>query len=125
MQYRRSGTTMDDVSQFFPQNMLGRLARLGELSDDSGGFDWQGMISSAPAMLKDLYIAHQTGEAQSKLLEINLERARRGQTPIDSAAYAPQVNVGVAPQTMKTGAVIALGGIGLVAALMLLGGRRR
>lgn len=117
MQYNRSGTTMDKVSRFFPQSFLSGLGNA--TGEDDGGVmslftDW---AKSAPTMLKDLYIAHQTGEAQNKLLEVNIERARAGLSPISGESVAPRVNVGVARDTMTSAGMIAGG----VAAAVLLG----
>lgn len=76
------------------------------------GFNW----SQLPAMLKDTYIALKTGDAQSKLLDINLERAKRGMTPIDARAYMPGVNVGLAPGLRNMVGGIGVGTLALGAA---------
>jgi hypothetical protein len=66
------------------------------------GFSLTKLLDQAPALVRDLYIAKETGDAQAKLLEINLERARRGQPPLDMSAYSPHaLTVGVAPQTQR------------------------
>lgn len=125
MVYNRSHTDMDRVSEFFPQSLMGlrtvrgRVGGMRGLFDDLNAFDWQGALNNAPALLRDLYVAHETGQAQDKLLEINLERARRGQSPLDAATYVPgaNVNVGVAPATMKP--LLIAGGVGLLAVLAL------
>lgn len=56
-------------------------------------------------------------DSQRRLLNIQLERARRGQPPLDSSQYGLGVNVGLSPQT-----ILLIGGV-LIAALLLL--RRR
>lgn len=136
MIYRRSQTDMDAVSQFTPQSLLRGLHGLGQWETEYGGegndfilpptydtvsppltqdpgWDWQGFLRQAPAMLRDLYVAAQTGDYQAKLMEINLERAKRGQAPLDMQRYGPQVQVGVAPQTMTFAGL----GIGTLAAI--------
>ena len=93
------------------------------------GFSLTRLLDQAPALVRDLYIAKETGDAQAKLLEINLERARRGQPPLDMAAYSPHaVSVGLAPQTQQAlgiGTVVVVGGVLLAAATIALGSRRR
>lgn len=172
MIYNRSGTQMDSVSSFFPQNGLSRvrgLKRLG-LGDDltdwgsnpadtgpsyptdidfgntagasadptysmpasgpapttlpaptSQGGDsfWSGLIDKAPALLKDMALAAKTGDIQSKLLDVNMQRARQGLPPIDAGAYSPSVNVGVAPATMKKIQLgLGLGAAAIIAAVL-------
>lgn len=98
----------------------------GALSDASStepaGWNWQGMLDKAPQMMKDLYIAKESGDMQARLLEINLERSRRGLPPISAASVAPQVNFGVAPQTMNM-AGMGIGGLIGLAALAYFGGK--
>lgn len=45
--------------------------------------------------------------------DANLERAKRGLQPLDAAAYAPRVNVGIPPQTEQTVKYIAWAALGL------------
>lgn len=147
--YRRSGTAMDAVSQFTPQSLarvrsLGRLGQFdpwgageyGEtpvyeimtgagpaaVPETAGDWSFADIFKQAPAILRDLWTARTAAEYQDKLLEIQLERARRGQSPLDMQRYGPQVNVGVAPQTQRAAAIgigtLALVGIGIGAALL-------
>lgn len=191
MIYKRSGTQMDQVSQFFPQNLLRGtrglrgLKRLGfgdditdwgatpidtgpdfptdfdygnlpaalppaqdfgdvpplgattpggtppalpspAIQSNSGGGFWGSLLDKAPTLVKDLALAAKTGDVQSKLLDINMQRARQGLPPIDAAAYSPSMNVGVAPATMaklQQGGVML--GLGAAALLALFMGSRR
>ncbi len=65
------------------------------------GWNWQSVMDKAPAMLRDLMLARDTADYRQKIAAINLERAKRGQSPLPADQYSPMVQVGVAPQTMK------------------------
>lgn len=90
-------------------------------------FDWQGLLTQAPTVIKDLMLASSTAEYQSKLMEINLQRARQGLRPIDASQYAPQMNVGLAPSTQNTIAGLSVGTLVLAAgaAFLLTRNKRR
>lgn len=62
-------------------------------------------------------------DAQRRMVDLNIERAKRGLAPIDSSQISPQlgVKVGVSPQMQQT---LLFGAIAL-GAVFLLGGRRR
>lgn len=138
--YRRSYTAMDRVSMFTPMNLRGLRGRLGQdapadnvemydygytysdapvvtLPPATGpsdtGWNWQKALDNAPSVLRDLMLANSTADYQAKLMQLNLERAKKGQPPLDAAQYAPRVQVGVAPQTMKVAGL----GIGAIAAI--------
>lgn len=61
-----------------------------------------------------------TTDAQRRLLNIQLERARRGEPPLDSSQYGLGVNVGLSPETLKTVGIAVLG----IGALFLLTRKR-
>jgi hypothetical protein len=65
-------------------------------------------------------------DAQRKLMNLNLERAKAGLQPISPAAIAPQVNVGVAPGTLLAGGggLLMLAAAALGVALISRGGGR-
>jgi len=65
------------------------------MTSSATDFQW----SQLPAMARDLFIAYKQGDIQSKLLDINVQRARQGLPPLNAAAYAPGVNVGLNPAT--------------------------
>lgn len=96
------------------EEYYGDSGLVAEPSQSSGGFDWQGLLTQAPAMIKDLMLSSNTAEYQSKLMEINLDRARRGLRPIDANAYAPQMNVGLAPSAQNTIAGVGVGTLALL-----------
>jgi hypothetical protein len=58
-------------------------------------------MNKAPAMLRDLMLATTSADYQRQLTQINIDRAKKGQPPLAAGQYAPMVQVGVAPQTMK------------------------
>jgi hypothetical protein len=64
-------------------------------------WNWQDVMNKAPAMLRDLMLATTSADYQRQLTQINIDRAKKGQPPLAAGQYAPMVQVGVAPQTMK------------------------
>jgi hypothetical protein len=68
------------------------------------------------AQFVDLAKQALTLQQMRELQRLNLERARQGLPPIDTSRYAPQVNVGVAPDTQR---LLLIGGGLLLAALLL------
>lgn len=98
------------------------------MTGDAGGGFWGSLIDKAPTVLKDLAIAAKTGDIQSKLLDVNMQRARQGLPPLDAGAYSASMNVGVAPATMKKiqqgGVMVGLGVAALAALLMMRRSRR-
>lgn len=69
----------------------------------------QSWISAALNVAQNALLA----DSQRRLLNVQIERARNGQPPLDSSQYGLGVNVGLSPQTMK------LVGLGIGAALLL------
>lgn len=91
----------------------------------SGAWDWHNALTQAPAVLRDLMLATSTADYQSKLMDLNLQRAKQGLPPLDAAQYAPRLQVGVAPATMKVFGV-GVGTLALAAgAAYLLANKRR
>lgn len=156
--YERSETSLDQVSQFTPASFLGRgpvrtlrgrlkfgalhARRLGFLdtlfsSDlsaptsaeaalpaDNGSFDWNQAIGD----LGQLYQTYTQAQLTKDLYQTNLQRQAQGLAPIPASAVAPQVNVGVAPDTQKTIMYVGLGGaaiLGLAFATGMIGGRKK
>ena len=100
-----------------PSTIIGNNAGGSGPGAGAGSGDWVSLFKSAPTMLRDLLLANDARDYNKKLLDINLERARRNQPPLDPQRYAPGVNVGLAPQTQKFLGVgvgtLALGGLAL------------
>ncbi len=71
------------------------------------------LIQAAPQVV--------TGLTAYQLSQINIERAKRGQSPLTAAAYGPQVGVGLNAQTMNMVMMIA---IGLGAVMLIKNGKR-
>ncbi len=76
------------------------------------GESWISTISRAMTMVA-------MADYQRQILKAQLERARRGEPPLQPREYAPAINVGLSPQTRR---LLIYGGIALVAVLLL---RRR
>lgn len=54
---------------------------------------------------------------QKQLLDVQVQRARDGQPPLDASMYAPGVKVGLSPETMQ--ALYIAGGLLLVVVIVL------
>jgi hypothetical protein len=81
---------------------------------------WSTYLQPAVKAVTDLGTGILAYRTQSDINEINLERARRGQQPLSPAymqAMAPQVNVGLAPQTKQ---LLIYGGLALLAGVVLM-----
>lgn len=132
--FERSDTNQDAVSLFTPQSFLGRgrgrmrlggvgrrmrISGMGDVLDDflgidaggapvyetAPGYDWGGMLGKAGDIATQLYAIKTQGELQ----QLNVQRASQGLAPIPASALAPQVNVGMAPDTQKTLLMLGLG----------------
>lgn len=57
---------------------------------------------------------------QQQILNANIDRAKQGLPPINTAQIAPTYNVGLAPDTKN---MLIIGGIALIAVLLLTKGR--
>lgn len=86
----------------------------GAASGDSGWLDtFNNLVAQVPQII--------TGVTAYQLSQINMERAKRGQSPLNAAAYGPQVGVGLNQQTMQ---YLMYGAFG-IAAVYLIGQRRK
>lgn len=87
-----------------------------------------GFLDTVTETLKKLLPIGMATYAQKQAIDINIERAKLGQPPIDPTAISPQVNVGINPQQMSQitniGKIAVFSIIGL-GALFLLTKRRR
>ncbi|MCS6947537.1 MAG: hypothetical protein NZM12_07975, partial [Steroidobacteraceae bacterium] len=94
---------------------------------ENGSWDWSGTAREIPGVLRDLITAVSTADYQRKLMEINLERARRGQPPLDPARYGPGITVRAAPGTFKQAATsfapVVLGAVAIGALAYILARR--
>lgn len=115
----RLGTLGDDLDEFFSV-AADPVATYDYPAPDatvngptSGGSSIGNILSNVLTTARDVYGQVQAANAQQKIIDLNRERAARGLPPISGAALAPQVNVGVAPATLKP----ILVGAGIVAAL--------
>lgn len=81
---------------------------------DSGIFGSGISVDQAVNAIKTLWLSGQQAEAQQRIIDMNMARARAGLNPLPATYFQPQaqVNVGVSPQIMKL--AIGVGaGIGL------------
>lgn len=89
------------------------LSGMGDIISD-GGEVYTGQPSSWPDMTQWGSVLERvlTVWNQQKILDANIERAKQGLPPIDTAAIAPTYNVGLSPDTRNL-VTIALVGAGL------------
>lgn len=81
----------------------------GDTSTSS--WDWNSIINN----ITKVGTAVLSLEQQRQLADINLQRAQAGLSPLSASQFAPQMNVGVAPDVQK---LIMYGGIGLLGVLL-------
>lgn len=82
---------------------------------DSTGMPGESWFDTLPRLLTGLIATDQ----QRKILQIQIDRAKAGLSPLDASQYGMGVNVGLSPDTLstlKTGGVI-IGGILLLTLL--------
>jgi hypothetical protein len=72
----------------------------------ASGMSW---VSSALKVAQSAILA----DSQRRLLNMQIERARNGQAPLDASQFGLGVNVGLSPQTLKM-VGLALGGAALL-----------
>lgn len=112
---------------YLPPNVQSVARQLGGLDDEVGGaagdasgsFDWMQL----PAIVRDLYLAHNQTQLAQRVLELNISRQAAGLPPlnIDLNTLRPGVQVG-----MTSDVKWLLGGLGVAAiAAVALSGRRR
>jgi len=87
------------------------MAGMGE-GEMQSQTDWQGISNN----IRDLITMYN----QQRILDANIERGRQGLPPLNTAQIAPTYNVGLSPDTKN---MLILGGIALVAVLLLTKGR--
>jgi hypothetical protein len=91
---------------------------------------WADSLKNIVMAASQAYLSREQIKAQSKVVDLQLNRARAGLPPLDidlnsMGLQPPQVQVGVADNTLKMGALV-LGGLGLLYVLgRVLGGRKR
>lgn len=91
------GTSFDEIAPGF-------TARVDEVR--TGSEDW---LATAQRILSSLTLTYQ----QQQLIALNIERARRGQPPVDISAYSGiGVNVGLSQGTQQ---LVIYGGLALMA----------
>lgn len=96
---------------------------MGGLGQDTGSAEPSIMTDWGNNIL-DLAKGYLAYDTQKDLLKLNIARAEQGLAPIDPGSIAPQVNVGLSPATQNL-AIYGLIGVGLIAALMAVTGKKR
>lgn len=101
----------DDFSEYF-----GATSQSVEMYDypaaslpAASGGSWLDTLKSIGSDVGSIIGQVTAADSQKKIVELNMERARRGLPPISSSSLAPQMNFGMAPDTRDTVVMIALG----------------
>lgn len=106
--FNGAGTSIESV--LFKGRVRGALGEItGGIQSEPGSPDWMNTVSST---IKDIVTQYN----QQKILDANIERARQGLPPINTASIAPTYNVGLSPETQQ---LLMFGGIALLAILLL------
>lgn len=95
---RKAGFTLGRTQQY-----VARRGMNGILDGDTGeaSFDWGSLVDQIPATLVQLFQLGRQSDVQDQLLQLNIERAQRGLSPISlqqvggAALASPQVNTNV------------------------------
>ncbi len=125
------GNFFDTISNFFTPTTFdmtaGAVAGSAPAVDmsvpidtSSGGNWWDRLLNAIPSTVSTIGNALPAlGQAyfQTQAMKINLDRAKQGLPPINTAAYAPGINVGVTPQTRN---MLMYGAIGLAAVFVIM-----
>lgn len=81
---------------------------------------WDNLLSAIPSTVTTIGNALPAlGQAyfQTQAMKLNLDRAKQGLPPINTASYAPGLNVGLTPQTSN---LLMYGAIGLAAVFVIM-----
>src|SRR5574340_367336 len=98
-----------------PDSSVEQWLTTGNDTTGTGGFtswDWNSIVNN----ITKIGTAVLSLDQQRQLADINLQRAQSGLAPLSASQFAPQMNVGVAPDTQK---LIMYGGIALIGILAL------
>lgn len=112
---------------FRDSNFLGDAEEVTVAVSDqaSSGFDVQAVATRALDILKESLPTYLQYSTQKQLIDLNIERAKRGLAPVDSSTIAPTVNVGVSSDVQKLVTLGLLGAFGLGALSLMTRGKRR
>jgi hypothetical protein len=97
------------------------LADAAESTQSATDVPWYQSLASS---LQSLATGYLTVQQQQQLDALNVERAKQGLAPIDTAQYQTGVNVGVSSSTQNT-ILIVVGVLGAAWVLSSMMGRRR
>lgn len=80
---------------------LGYLGAVGASAIEDSGIEWGEILKTAPGAIRDMWLGYNQLQVQEQINEINLERVRQGQQPLNVNwdALRPGVNVGMTPET--------------------------
>lgn len=99
-----------------PEMIFASNGFLGDLEEPpESSLDAQTIFDKSAALLKDILPSYYQFKAQQDLIELNLERAKHGQSPIDSSYIAPTVKVGASTDIQRMLTFGLIGAFGLAA----------
>ena len=111
--------TQTSVAQFFDwlrASMPGLYSEIQRRGGALVAIDFGAILSN----VKDLGAQYLQYDAQRRLLNAQLDRARAGLPPLDAGQYAPGINAGIATDTRNDITMwLLIGGAALIAVMML------
>ena len=96
---------------------LGQNGVISTTQSTTGGNGWDfSWATEVIAVAKEIVPAYLAYDAQKDIMELNMERARQGQEPIDPGMIAPQVRVihDLPPETRSMIDQFKMGGINIL-----------
>lgn len=114
-----SGRAFGALGQEAPIPDVGTVYSYDIGADTTGSAADTSIVSQWGKSIMDIAKGVLAVKQQRDLVKLNIARAEKGLSPIDAGGIAPQVNVGLSPQT-QTLAIWGIGGlmlVGLVAAM--------
>lgn len=96
---------------------LGDVVATGQNSQSISNVDkpWYEKVADTVLNILPSYAAY---KGQQSLIKLNIERAKQGLPPVDTASVSPQVNVGISADSKRI-VYFALGGAALIALVAL------
>lgn len=109
-----------------PEMMFESAGFLGDVETDPEFVaDSQGILDKSLDALQKILPGYYQYSAQKQLIDLNIERAKQGLTPVDSGALAPTVKVGVSSDIQRMLTFGLVGAFGLAALSIFTRNKRR
>ena len=117
---RYTAKTRPDLILAASRRKFGRLSSLSDATQTATNIvetakDNPGILDNLAANLDKILASIVSYRQSEKILDINLERAKKGLPPINAESVAPTVNIGVSPNVLN----MVLLGAGIIAVAYL------